>query len=201
MFAAASFAAAKGILTGWSATTFRSYYLFGAILNVPVLALGTIYLLGPRRLGNASAVVVAAGGLFAAGAALSAHLNKSALRVVHAIPAGRSVMPAFVQSLSKVYSIIGFVIVVSGAVWSSWRLASKPQEHLRRLAKGNILIAAGTTVVAVASGFAKHGNGAIFSIGLLAGVCVMFAGFLVTRSAGGRAGKPVASGDQSNTIS
>ena len=45
MFALASAALALGTSTGWDNGTFRVFYLFGAILNVPWLALGTVYLL------------------------------------------------------------------------------------------------------------------------------------------------------------
>ena len=41
---------------GWSGPTFRVFYLFGAILNVPWLALGTVYLLAGRRLADGVAV-------------------------------------------------------------------------------------------------------------------------------------------------
>ena len=50
MYAAASVALTLGVLDGWSAAEFRVYWAFGAILNVPWLALGTVYLLGGPRL-------------------------------------------------------------------------------------------------------------------------------------------------------
>ena len=37
---------------GWSSPSFRAFYLFGAILNVPWLALGTVFLLAGRRIGD-----------------------------------------------------------------------------------------------------------------------------------------------------
>ena len=49
MFALASAALATGISTGWDNGTFRVFYLLGAVLNVPWLALGTVYLLGRER--------------------------------------------------------------------------------------------------------------------------------------------------------
>src|SRR5581483_6169860 len=52
MFALASAALAAGAGTGWNGTTFRLFYFFGAIANVPFLALGTIYLLAGDRAGN-----------------------------------------------------------------------------------------------------------------------------------------------------
>ena len=49
LFALASAALATGASTGWDEGTFRAFYLLGAVLNVPWLALGTVYLLLGRR--------------------------------------------------------------------------------------------------------------------------------------------------------
>ena len=56
MFALASFAYFWAAALGWSALDFRAFYLFGAILNVPWLALGTVYLLGGEHSGIADVV-------------------------------------------------------------------------------------------------------------------------------------------------
>src|SRR3990172_2449562 len=48
MFAGASAALAVGVSTGWDTATFRVFYLLGAVLNVPWLALGTFCLLCHR---------------------------------------------------------------------------------------------------------------------------------------------------------
>src|SRR5260370_35950674 len=52
LFALASAALATAASTGWDPGTFRAFYLLGAVLNVPWLALGTIYLLGGRRISD-----------------------------------------------------------------------------------------------------------------------------------------------------
>src|SRR5204863_6612460 len=67
LFALASAALAAGAGTGWNGPTFRLFYLFGAIANVPFLALGTIYLLGGNRTGDRWAAVIAPFTTFAAG--------------------------------------------------------------------------------------------------------------------------------------
>src|SRR5438105_15568099 len=61
-----------GASTGWTVPVFRGFYLFGAIVNVPVLALGTVYLLGRRRTGDCWAAAVALGAAFAAGVLVAA---------------------------------------------------------------------------------------------------------------------------------
>src|SRR5215216_6959769 len=48
MFAVASLALTVGVAAGWSPLSFKVYYLFGAVLNVPWLALGTVELLAGR---------------------------------------------------------------------------------------------------------------------------------------------------------
>src|SRR3954467_12619446 len=52
LFALASAALATAESTQWDNGTFRVFYLLGAILNVPWLALGTVYLLYGRKLGD-----------------------------------------------------------------------------------------------------------------------------------------------------
>src|ERR1700755_1056326 len=52
LFALASGALSVGVSTQWDNGTFRVFYLLGAILNVPWLALGTIYLLFGKPIGN-----------------------------------------------------------------------------------------------------------------------------------------------------
>jgi drug/metabolite transporter (DMT)-like permease len=183
MFAVASFAAAIGMLGEWSPALFRLYYLFGAIINVPFLGAGTIYLLARRPLGHAFALIVVVGAIFAAGVVFGARLDPEPLaRATGEIPSGRDVwIEVLPRTLSRYYSFAGLFIVVAGALWSSWRLAQQRSERLRGLAIGNILIAVGTLVVGVASQFARYGRGSVFAVGLLVGVSVMFAGFLRTR--------------------
>ena len=52
MFAIGLGALWLGASTGWHGPTFRVFYLFGAVLNVPWLALGTVYLLAGQRTGD-----------------------------------------------------------------------------------------------------------------------------------------------------
>lgn len=185
MFGVASGAAAVGALVGWSPLTFRIYYLFGAVLNVPVLALGTLYLLAPRRVADGAAVVTMIASIGAAVVILGADLNPGGL-ATEGIPRGSEVLSENVRLLSRYFSIIGFLIVVGGALWSAVRLARQRQARLKRLAVANLLIALGTTVVAVASEMARIATGPtedlVFAVGLFVGVSVMFAGFLKTRS-------------------
>ena len=187
MFALASGAAALGMAVGWGPTGYRVYYLFGAIANVPVLAVGTIYLLAPRAVGHSAAVIVAAAVVGAGLATWSAGIDAAALSG-DGLPSGREVFgSASVRAMSRVYSIAGFVVVAGGALWSAWRLLRARHEARGHLVTANFLIALGTTVVAAASEVARvadgSAQGSIFGLGLFAGVSLMFAGFLRARTA------------------
>ncbi|MEX2587182.1 MAG: hypothetical protein WD602_04210 [Actinomycetota bacterium] len=177
-FALASFSAGAGMALGWSPGWFRSYYYFGAVVNVPVLALGTLYLYLPRRLGHVCAAGVAGLAGYAAAVVLAADLQPSLAAVAGTIPMGSEVISDRARALSRYYSYAGFVIVVAGAVWSAAKLVRRPGEAARRLMQGNVLIALGTSVVAVASVFARQGRGSVFAVGLALGAGGMYAGFL-----------------------
>ena len=192
MFMVATLAAAQGVRLGWTPGLFRAYYLFGAMINVPFLAVGTVYLLAKRRwAAHAFAAFVVVLAAYGAAAMASAHLDAAVLDGVRGIPEARFVITgaALTRTLSRYYSYTAFTIVVLGALWSALRLSrqrSAPNAaHLQRLATGNLLIAAGTFVVAAASIAVRLGRGAevamLFSVGLLAGISLMFAGFLRTR--------------------
>ncbi|MBW3591491.1 MAG: hypothetical protein KY393_06560 [Actinobacteria bacterium] len=192
-FCAASLSAAAGMSLGWSAGWFRSYYYFGAVVNVPVLAVGTLYLYLSRPMGHVCALVVAGLAAYAALVVMTAEVNHPGLTaVVNSIPMGSDVISDRARSLSRYYSYAGFAIVVGGAIWSARRLARRPGEAAKRLMQGNVLIALGTSVVAVASVFARQGQGSVFAVGLALGAAVMYAGFL--RASTRRAYRPAGKG-------
>lgn len=89
MFALASLALTLGIQFGWNATIFRVYYLFGAILNVPFLGLGSVYLLWGERAGYVMGLLLVAFALAATITVLTAPMPNPPSG--HAIPSGKDV--------------------------------------------------------------------------------------------------------------
>ena len=72
LFALASAALATGTSTGWDQGTFRVFFLLGAVVNVPWLALGTVFLLCSLRTARRAQWVVVCFSMFAAGRGASA---------------------------------------------------------------------------------------------------------------------------------
>ena len=179
MFAIAAAALALGAQAGWSGPVFRVFYLFGAIADVPVLALGTVYLLFGRRVGHGAALGVGALCAFAAGVLVMAPFR--APLPVDQLVQGSKVFGPLPRVLAGVASGGGALTIFGGALWSVWRVARTAAP--RRLLWSNALIALGTLVLG-ASGIFNSVFGAMtaFAVSLLIGISVVFAGFLVASS-------------------
>ncbi|MFN2545111.1 MAG: hypothetical protein ABR600_11170 [Actinomycetota bacterium] len=177
MYATASVAMFLGVLSGWTTAEFRTYWLTGAILTVPYLALGEIYVLAKRTAGHVLFVALVFGTAFALTKIRTAAVHAAALR--DQLPLGKDVFGSGTAAhrLPQLYSIPAYVVLVLGALWSAWRMRSAPE--LRRRATGTLAIAAGATVVAIGSGIgAGFGVVWMFSVSLAAGIVLMMAGFV-----------------------
>lgn len=178
MFAVASGALFLGVLDGWSTGEFRAYWLFGAVLNVPYLAAGEVYLLTRNRwAGHAALLVVLAATAWASIEIRTAPLDTGVLAREEFFT-GRQVLgeDAAARSLAMVYSYVGTAVLVLGILWSAIGLRARPE--LRNRFYGVLLIAFGGLIVAGGAAFAAAGSFAGFSATLAAGVAVMYWGFL-----------------------
>jgi hypothetical protein len=177
MFATATGALILGVVDGWSSAEFRAYWLFGAVLTVPYLALGELYLLiRPRWVPH-----LLLAGLLVATAVAGAEVRTAAVSgaLANEFPLGREVFGdgSTAHRLSQYYAYPGYFILVGGAIWSAFRIRGR--EELRTRFLGILLIAVGATVVFIGSGVgAGFGNFAVFSVGHAIGIAVMYWGFL-----------------------
>lgn len=178
MYGAASLAVAIGVGWGWGRGLFEVYWILGAVLNVPLLAAGEVQLLSRSRVVE-SAIWVVLAFVAAYTIAVTRGAAMDAASLVSQLPSGKDVFgdDTAAYRLPQVISIPSYLILVAGAVWSAWRMRGRPE--LRDRFAGTLLIVAGASITAVAgSAFAALGNAPAFSLALLAGVAVMFSGFL-----------------------
>ena len=220
MFTVASGSLLWGIGVGWSALTFRIFYLFGAILNVPWLALGTVELLAGPRWGRPLRRWLVVASAFAAGIMLEAPTRG---RVpVDELPTGKALFGVAPRLLAGVASGVASLVLVGGALWSAWRLwrgrsrspalatgsttsttsgsraggagsTTSTASAPRRLAGGNVLIAVGTLILGASGTLnGRLGEATAFAVTLALGVIVLFAGFVVASSASVSRRRPVA---------
>jgi hypothetical protein len=202
MFAVASLALLVGVTAGWTPLWFKVYYLFGAVLNVPWLALGTVELLAgrggpgnprevPRRIGATSRA-------YAAGLAVFTVLSMVLVVLARVdpvdlagrlLPEGKEFLPPAVRALAVLGNTVGTVIVVVGAVSSG--LAMRSRRDLRPRFEGNLLIALGVLLAAGGGVFAFLASSDKLALGLALGASVMYLGF---RRASAPARPPVPTG-------
>ena len=174
---------------GWSIFVFRIFFLAGAVLNVAWLALGTIYLLANKKLGDQIRNTLVVLTAFSVGVIVVAPTKRNLIE--GEFPAARELFGVLPRMMAAIGSGVPALVIIAGALWSTWRVLksqpvnlneSKPRVATspRRLALGNVLIASGTIVLSASGTLAgRLGKDRAFAVTLLVGLCVLFLGFLV----------------------
>jgi hypothetical protein len=188
MFTAASLALTAGVVAGWTPLSFKLYYLFGAILNVPWLALGTVELLAGHTVQRAYLAGLAVFTVLSVVLVAMARVTADDL-AGRLLPEGKEFLPVAVRALAVLGNTVGTLVVVGGAVASG--LAMRARRDLRPRFEGTLLIALGVLLAASGGVFAFLASSDKLALSLALGASVMFLGF---RRASTPARPPVASG-------
>ena len=187
MFAAGSAALTIGVSFGWAPLTFRVYYLFGALLTVPVLAIGTLELLASRPVARAYLAAVAAFSVVSIALLAAAPIGPGDL--AGELPEGKLFLPLAVRLLAGAGNAVGTLIVVGGTLVTVVRAAraevgrgSSDKRDRRgwyreRRVQGTTLIAAGVLLAAAGGSIAAIGRSASLALALALGASVMYLGF------------------------
>ncbi|MFV1989263.1 MAG: hypothetical protein ACC652_00815 [Acidimicrobiales bacterium] len=185
----ALFAAAAGTFwystaAGWTDFTFRLFFYFGAIANVPLLALGTMALMSSPRVTLLATRITVVFVVFAAGVLAAAPISGDVAS--ESLPKGSDHFDTLPRLLAAVGSGVGASIVIGGAIFSAYRLMRS--RTTRRLPLGNVFIAIGAIVLSASGIFsARFGELTAFSISLTLGITLIFAGFLIAGTRPSRA--------------
>jgi hypothetical protein len=182
-YALASWALVLGLAAGWGATSFRLFYWLGAIVNIPVLAAGSVFLvLGPIT-GRRFAYGVGIWSILGAAATWLAPLKVSTES--DGLPEGKDLFD-FIIEVGGV-SVPGprvFAAVAGGAatliiVGLAGYSAVKFWQSNRRLAVGNLLIVLGTLAPAFGGSLTALGEAAGFAVALFIGAVLLWTGYRV----------------------
>jgi hypothetical protein len=188
MFTVASLALTAGVVAGWTPLSFKLYYLFGAILNVPWLALGTVELLAGHTVQRAYLAGLAVFTVLSVVLVAMARVTADDL-AGRLLPEGKEFLPVAVRALAVLGNTVGTLVVVGGAVASG--LAMRGRRDLRPRFEGTLLIALGVLLAASGGVFAFLASSDKLALSLALGASVMYLGF---RRASTPARPPVASG-------
>lgn len=180
MFAIATWALFSGLGWGWTGLSYRVFFLFGGVLNIPFLALGSVFLSVGRRVGHLMVV-----GLF--GFSAMATTLVSVTPFARPLPEGdipADIFPSIAEAgfgprlLAAIAGSLGTLVLVSAALWGAARFRkSNP-----RRAAANLVITAG--VLAAATGGTILGflhESSAFSVSLLAAASLIWWGYRLAR--------------------
>ncbi|MEE8600506.1 hypothetical protein [Euzebya tangerina] len=155
-----------GITAGWTPPVFGTYWLSGALLNVPLLAIGQLHLLDDRR----SVIWWTLAGLavvWNTAFTIGAEYDTAVLAASTTVPSGESVIGGSIAYGLLRPMTYTFAIVVIGSAWSAWTYKKWSL----------LLIALGTTVAAAGSSVIGSTVDYLFPILSASGVLLMYAGF------------------------
>src|SRR5439155_24680023 len=157
---------------------FLVYWLFAAVLHVPFLFSGEVYLLSPRRwITHLFFGLLLAGGAFPGWEVWTATVHAAPLAA--SLPLGKDVFGdgSLPYRLAQYYSLPTYFLLLAGLVWSVFEMRGK--RELKNRAEGTFGIAIGATIVAIGSGIgAAFHVVPLFSVSLAAGIAVTSWGFL-----------------------
>lgn len=163
---------------GWSSPVFRGFYICGALLSVPWLAMGELELLAPPRVTRVllfflvvfslDAAIVVGASSFVSGKVVSGF----------AVPAGKDYFGALPRLLVVVSNAVGTLVVVGGTLWSGLRSRGGGAAARARF-RGTLVITLGVLVAAAGGALTFLSKVNSQAATLAAGVAVMYAGFVL----------------------
>jgi hypothetical protein len=204
LFALGAGSLAWGSATGWNSPAFRLYYACGAIVNVPFLAAGQLYLLVKRRTADRIFRFICLLGTFAFGLVFAEPFRRSLPS--EGIPQGKLIFGPGPRILAAVGSGVSALVVFIGTILGAISLLKArralkahvalrdqlpvstetkpiPSRHPIRRLIGLGLLSLGVAILSLSGTLnARFGEMRAFSITLVIGVVTLFAGFILSSS-------------------
>ena len=179
-FALATWALFVGTATGWTSASYRTFFLFGAIVNVPVLALGSMFLVVGRRAGHAMLVLLFPFFAISLPMTLAQPFDAGALPA-DGVPGGHELWSEMFGP--RLWAAIGggmgatiIILLALVSVVRFWR-------RNRRLVWGNFMIVAGILAASTGGTILALGLDWGFSLSLLVAVTLIWTGYRIAVSA------------------
>lgn len=194
-FALATWALFVGTATGWTSASYRTFFLFGAIVNIPVLALGSMFLVVGRRAGHTMLLLMFPFFAIALPTTLAQPFDAGELPP-GGVPSARDLWADMFGP--RLWSVIGgrlggAIIILLALVSLARFLRKNP-----RLVWGNLAIVAGTLAAATGGTILALGLDWGFAVSLLVAVTFIWAGYRI--ASGARRPPPATAEDGAQSV-
>lgn len=160
-------------LFGWNESVFRAWYITGALLGGAPLAQGTAYLHFPKRIADATAVLLV-GAIVAASVAVLLTPVDPSLAESHRL-SGAVFTEQGVRRYSPFINSYAALVLIGGAIVSAVRYAAIAGQRHRMWA--NVAIALGGLLPGIGGASARFGHVEVLYVTELVGLLLIFLGF------------------------
>lgn len=171
MFAIATWALFLGVTFGWSGPVYRTFFLFGAILNIPTLALGSMFLVIGKRSGHV--MTIGLGALAAISTTLTFTVPFENDLPVSGIPHDMFATGFSPRLFAIIGGALGATILIGLAAVSLIRFWKAD----RKIVWANALILAGTLSASSGGTGLAFGEAGWFAFSLLIAVTFIWLGY------------------------
>ena len=173
LYGVGTFTESSVTLFGWHETTFRAWYIAGALLGGAPLAQGTVYLLLQRKTANRLTLVLVPFIIIAAIFVLLSPINYTLVEA-HRL-SGKVLEWQWVRLFSPFINTYAFIFLVGGAILSAYRFKKNPKTYHRFI--GNVFIAIGAILPGIGGTFTRMGYVEVLYITEFLGLSLIFIGY------------------------
>jgi hypothetical protein len=175
-----------GAASHWTVAEYKVWYYFGGVLTAAFLGLGSLFLLGPRRVAWVATTIAVVIAVYAAirivffapfSAADIQTLSTASTATITNVRAFKP-LPGDLEVAAIVMNIPGALLLFGGALWSAWQFWRKKAPGFRLASMA--LLALGAVFPSILTGLQALGNTSGAALGEFVGAVCLLAGLLIS---------------------
>jgi hypothetical protein len=173
MFALATWSLFLGLTFEWTGTAYRTFFLFGAVLNIPLLALGSMFLVGGKRSGHIMTIAIGAFAAISTTLTLTVPFERD-------LPSSGVPHDMFASGFGpRLFAAIGGGMGATILIVLAFVSLARFWKKNREIVWGNSLILGGTFAAAWGGTRLALGQDDVFAFSLLAAVSLIWGGYRI----------------------
>lgn len=173
MFALATWSLFLGLTFEWTGAAYRAFFLFGAVLNIPLLALGSMFLVVGKRSGHIMTIAIGAFAAISTTLTLTVPFERD-------LPSSGVPHDMFASGFGpRLFAAIGGGMGATILIVLAFVSLARFWKKNREIVWGNSLILGGTFAAAWGGTRLALGQDDVFAFSLLAAVSLIWGGYRI----------------------